>query len=218
MKIERHSLGIIGANCYLVYDEASKDALVIDPGDEFEILNMEIEALDLKVKNVFLTHAHYDHFGALDDLIKATKANLYYHEYDDELAKDAQKNCSLLTVRKAKTIASEPTELLLDGDVIDCGFCKVEVIHTPGHTPGSVCYKIGGDLFTGDTLFHLTMGRCDFYGGSNESMKASLSRLAAIDEDLAVHPGHSVESTLFFEKEHNIYMKHLIKENENNGL
>ena len=206
MKIETFPVGIIDTNCYVVTDENSGECLVIDPGD----MSAELESvLDGKnIKYILLTHGHYDHILAAAGLKQKTGAPVAIGKedadclHDDDLSR-AGLHFPLLQQKINADI------LLSGGSEIDFGGKKIKVIHTPGHTPGGVCYIFEDErvIFSGDTLFRLSAGRTDFETGSDYDMALSLKSLAALDGDYAVYPGHGPATTLDFEREHNPYMR-----------
>ena len=206
MKIETFPVGIIDTNCYVVTDENSGECLVIDPGD----MSAELESvLDGKnIKYILLTHGHYDHILAAAGLKQKTGAPVAIGKedadclHDDDLSR-AGLHFSLLQQKINADI------LLSGGSEIDFGVKKINVIHTPGHTPGGVCYIFEDErvIFSGDTLFRLSAGRTDFETGSDYDMALSLKTLASLSGDYAVYPGHGPATTLDFEREHNPYMR-----------
>lgn len=206
MKIETFPVGIIDTNCYVVTDENSGESLVIDPGD----MSAELEsALDGKnIKYILLTHGHYDHILAAAGLKQKTGAPVAIGKedadclHDDDLSR-AGLHFPLLQQKINADI------LLSDGSKLYFGGKKINVIHTPGHTPGGVCYVFEEKrvIFSGDTLFRLSAGRTDFETGSDYDMALSLKTLASLDGDYAVYPGHGPATTLDFERKHNPYMR-----------
>lgn len=205
MKLHHLMLGPLAVNCYVI-ETGNKNAIAIDIGGEYEKLKAMLDENGLTLKKILLTHGHYDHFGGVAQAVKDTGLQVYIH------SKDAH----MLTSRAdslADYISDAPFEpvdsfaVLEEGDKIELDELTVSVISTPGHTKGGVCYFCGDCVFTGDTLFALSMGRTDFPGGSPAEMHRSLLRLAKIEEDLKVYPGHNEFSTLSFEKRNNPYMK-----------
>lgn len=205
MKLHHISLGPLAVNCYVIETE-NKNAAAIDIGGNYPRLKALLEENGLTLKKILLTHGHYDHFGGVADAVKDSGAEVYIHEND----------ASMLTGRKeslSEEITYEPFapverfNTISDGDKITLDELTFNVIGSPGHTKGGVCYICGEYIFTGDTLFSLSMGRTDFPGGSPVEMRRSLLKLAEIEEDLKVCPGHNNMSTLAFEKRNNPYMK-----------
>ena len=194
MKITQVTAGSIGTNCYIIYNEATKSAVVIDPSDEAVLAEARIEALGLDVKAVLLTHGHFDHSGEAGKLADKLGVPIWMHPADKALP-------SWLTHGLPQT------RDLADGETLDFDGLRFTVIHTPGHTPGSVCFRCGDSLFAGDTLFAGSCGRTDLPGGSSKDMAASLRRLAAMEGDCTVYPGHGETSTLSAEREGNPYVQ-----------
>lgn len=198
MKLTALTAGSIGTNCYMVYQEDTRAAVVIDPGDEAVLVAARIDALGLNVKAVLLTHGHFDHSGEAAKIAKKTGAAVWMHPADRKLP-------SWLLHGLPKT------RDLSDGEELDFDGLRLRVIHTPGHTPGSVCFRCGDMLFAGDTLFAGSCGRTDLPGGSWQDMAASLRRLAKLDGDCAVYPGHGEATTLAVERKTNQYMQMAIQ-------
>ena len=193
MTVTSLPVGSIGTNCYLLYDEATRDAAVIDPGDNAKPVAARIRELGLNVRAILLTHGHFDHCGDVKRIRKLTGAPVYVHPADRGMP---------LPLRRGL----EADRDLAEGDVLDLAGTQLKVLHTPGHTPGSVCFLCGDLLFSGDTLFEGSCGRTDFPGGSWPEMLASLRRLAELEGDYKVYPGHGEETTLEQERRFNPYM------------
>ncbi len=196
-------VGYLQENCYIAYDE-DKVAVVIDPGDEGQKLVEAIRDRGLDVRYILLTHGHFDHTGAVMEIKNEFGAKLCVSGEDAEMLTDPQLSLAMRQRWKPEDISIDL--LLSDGDVIEAGKMRFEVIATPGHSKGSVTYRCENVLFTGDTLFQGDCGRTDLYGGSYEQIKASLRRLADLEGDYQVLPGHGPDSTLEEERLHNIYM------------
>lgn len=206
MKIERLPVGIYAANCYLVYCDDTKDALVIDPGGDSDEILDRIENLGLRVKYIILTHGHGDHIGGLLDVKNKTGAPILIHEKDEEYLKDSKKNLS--SMMSLGNVELEADRLLKDGDKLTLGKNTVEIIYTPGHTPGGISIKIDNCIFTGDTLFAGSVGRTDFAGGSYEEIIRSVNeRLIIYPDDTIIYPGHGPSSTIGREKNSNPFVK-----------
>ena len=196
-------VGYLQENCYIAYDE-DKVAVVIDPGDEGQKLVEAIRNRGLDVRYILLTHGHFDHTGAVMEIKNEFGAKLCVSGEDAEMLTDPQLSLAMRQRWKPEDISIGL--LLSDGDVIEAGKMRFEVIATPGHSKGSVTYRCENVLFTGDTLFQGDCGRTDLYGGSYEQIKASLRRLADLEGDYQVLPGHGPDSTLEEERLHNMYM------------
>lgn len=197
MKISMMQVGPIGTNCYIL--EHDNKIAVIDPGDEAGRILGELKKSDAQVEYILLTHGHYDHTTAVPELHKALpEAKIYIHQADANGAGS-----------RLFPLAGQVNDLLLydEGDTLPLGTLTIEVLHTPGHSPGSVTLKAGDVLFTGDTLFAGDCGRCDLYGGSYQTMLKSLKKLAALPGDYRVLPGHGPESTLEQERRYNQYVR-----------
>ena len=194
MKLTTLTLGSIGTNCYILYDETSKDAVVIDPSDEAALAEARIQALGLRVRAILLTHGHFDHGGDVERIRRRTGAPVYLHPADTALP-------SWLTHGVTHT------DELSDGEELDLAGMRFRVLHTPGHTPGSVCFLCGELLFAGDTLFAGSCGRTDLPGGSGADMMRSLRRLAELPGDYRVLPGHGEETALERERRSNPYLQ-----------
>lgn len=195
----------LGANMYLLTDsESGKKALVDCP----PIRNRQLAFLEendvRELEYIFLTHGHFDHILGLGDVLDRFGGKIVIHAADADCLHDREKAlCRWMPLNPLKYHADITVQ---DGDVILFGENRFEVLHTPGHTQGSVCYRCGDILFTGDTLFFETCGRVDFPGGDPMQMKNSLQRLAALDGIRRVLPGHNEETTLEHERAHNPYI------------
>ncbi|MEH2940333.1 MBL fold metallo-hydrolase [Lawsonibacter sp. JLR.KK007] len=194
MKVSMMQVGPIGTNCYILED--GKKAAVIDPGDEADRI---LAQLDVQVEYILLTHGHYDHTTGVPELHKALPgAKIYIHQADANGAGS-----------RLFPLAGQVDDLLLydEGDALPLGALTIEVLHTPGHSPGSVTLKAGDVLFTGDTLFAGDCGRTDLRGGSWEEILVSLGRLGKLEGNFHVLPGHGDTSDLDTERKINPYLK-----------
>jgi len=199
MIVKAMQLGAIGTNCYILGDEEAGVCAVIDPGDDAPIVLGAVKKLGLEVKYILLTHGHYDHTMAVPGVHAAfPNAPIYIHRAD---ASDEKKAPMLLMP------AIDGRVFWQDGDTLTLGALTIEVLHTPGHSRGSVVLRVGDVLFTGDTLFRGSMGRTDFEGGSYKDIMDSLKRLAQLPGDYQVKPGHEGTTTLETERKTNFYMQ-----------
>ncbi len=205
MKVTRIPVGDLRANCYIIETE-NKNAAAVDPGGDFEKIKAFLKDNNLDLKKILLTHGHYDHIGAAAQTAEEYGAQIYIHEQDSVMLTDRTANLAD-AIGGGKFIPTDNFNAINDGDVIRLDELEFEVIHTPGHTRGGVCYKCGNALFTGDTLFKMSMGRTDFPGGSMGEMYDSLKKLAALEGNYEVYPGHNETSTLDFERKNNVYLK-----------
>ena len=178
-------VGQLATQCYLVSLPDRDDCIVIDPGAEPERIRAALQKKRLAA--ILLTHGHFDHVGAVSALMDADTP-LYIHALDAPMLADPKLNlCRMI----GQTITAPPANhLLQEGDLVQAAGSTLTVLHTPGHTPGSVCYRAGDVLFTGDTLFHMGCGRTDFPGGSEADMRQSLARLAPLARECTIYPGH----------------------------
>lgn len=198
MKVKLLRVGPIGTNCYILEDDQTNLAAVIDPGDEPELIQEALEKEGVEVRYLLLTHGHYDHTTAVPALHRVyPQADIYIHQADANGA-----GSTLFP------LASEVDDLKLydEGDVIRLGDHEIQVLHTPGHSPGSVTLKVEDVLFTGDTLFAGSCGRTDLRGGSYEQIMQSLKRLGELKGDFHVCPGHEATSTLERERRSNPFL------------
>ena len=197
MQVKMMQVGPIGTNCYIL--EHDKKIAVIDPGDEGARILAELGKMEGQVEYILLTHGHYDHTTAVPELHAALpEARIYIHRADANGAGS-----------RLFPLARQVDGLLFygEGDTLPLGTLTIEVLHTPGHSPGSVTLKAGDALFTGDTLFAGDCGRTDLRGGSYEQIMASLKRLGELEGDFHVCPGHEGTSNLNRERKTNPYMK-----------
>ncbi|SMC54600.1 MBL fold metallo-hydrolase [Papillibacter cinnamivorans] len=202
MLIQSLQVGEIGTNCYLLMDEATHEAAVIDPGDEApRILRMAKDA-GATVKYILLTHGHFDHTLGVEGVQKATGATVYIHRGDA-----VPKGSSFM-----RGYPAGPETVFYDeGTKLPLGNLTIEVMHTPGHSRGSCVLRCGDVLFTGDTLFRDSCGRTDLPGGSYGEILRSLKRLAQLEGDYKVYPGHEGFSDLDYERRNNYYMHEALR-------
>ena len=212
MKFERFIIGMGEANGYIIYDENTLDALIIDPGDEESIFIKYIQKHGLKLKEIVLTHYHYDHIGAVEALKEKYSCPVSIHKKDVEGLKDPKINHSFRGYRRP--VAITPDRILSDGDNIQAGSVILTVVHTPGHTPGSICLMVKDEnmAFTGDTIFDDDLGRTDLEGGSAESMRRSiLNKISKWDDEIGIYPGHADSATMTFVRAKNKEYLDLLK-------
>ena len=198
MKVSVMQVGPIGTNCYFLQDEESGLMAIIDPGDDWERILHQVKKAEGEVKYILLTHGHYDHTTAVPDLVKALPGvQVYIHQADANGAGS-----------QLFPLAAQVKDLnnYDEGDTLSLGSLTIEVLHTPGHSKGSVTLKVGDVLFTGDTLFCGSCGRTDLRGGSYEEIMASLKRLGELEGDFHVCPGHDRTYTLERERKYNPFL------------
>lgn len=194
-------LSMCDTNSYIVGSSQNNAVLIDAPADSDYILET-IKTYNLTLKKILLTHGHFDHVGAVADLVDKTNCEVYIHMNDlGKLTNDEFLLTNLFHARGIRKFAD--AKPLIDGDIIKQDELEFKVIHTPGHTSGSVCYAIENNLFTGDTLFYRSMGRTDMPDGDDIQMLKSLRKLSNIEENYIVYPGHMKNSTLEDEKKYN---------------
>ena len=193
MKGMKITVGPLETNSYLVYDDETNKGVLIDPGAEASAILDTITRLKIEIEYIILTHTHFDHIGAVKPVQKYTNAPVLVNVNETNIKPD----WTVLNVN--------------DGQKVPCENLVFEFILTPGHTPGSMCVKCESTLFTGDTLFRENCGRCDLPGGDYLNMLKSLKRLAQLEGDYTVCPGHGDVSMLSYEREHNPYMRESLK-------
>ena len=198
--IETLVLGDYEVNCYLVWGEGSESCVVIDPGYDEDIILSAARKLGKRIEAILLTHGHFDHVGAVRQVFSQTDCDIYLCPAD----------CQMPEQMTAGPLCY--THSYQEGDVLTLAGCTFRVLHTPGHTPGSVCLICDNCLFSGDTLFAGSCGRTDLRGGDYTQMLASLKRLALLEGDYHVLPGHDVSSTLARERQTNYYMKEALSQ------
>ena len=207
MILERLAVGSYAANCYIIADQDTKEAIVVDPGGEADRIYKKIESKMLDVKYIVLTHGHGDHIGAVEQLKKLTSAKVLIHHDDGELLEDASMN---LTINmNGPDVAFKADETIGDDTKLTIGKHTCEVIHTPGHTKGGIClyFKASKILFSGDTLCYGSIGRTDLYGGNHKQMISAIKdKLLVLEDDVTVYPGHGASTTIGFERKKNPFL------------
>ena len=191
----RLPLGVYQANCYIIREENSTSCCVLDPGGEAKKVLEFMQVRDLTLDAILLTHGHFDHVGAVKELHEATGCKVYL--------------CAEDLSMPAKWTAGDLfyTDTYAEGDVLELSGLSIRILHTPGHTPGSVCLLVDDTLYTGDTLFARSCGRTDLPGGDSQVILRSLRRLNDLEGEYTVCPGHSGSTTLSLEREYNPFMK-----------
>lgn len=203
--IQQRVLGMVSTNVYVCMHAETKEAFIVDPADDADEIIRLVSAMGAKPCAILLTHGHFDHIGAADTLRKRYEIPVYAEEHEKELLSSPALN---LSGGWADSLTLTADHLLKDGDMLNIAGFTIRVLHTPGHTPGGCCYELVGEdiLFSGDTLFYMSVGRTDFPGSSGAAMRMSLHRLLEeLSEDTQVLPGHGESTTIGYEKRNNPY-------------
>ena len=195
LKIDVKELGIYFGNCYLIREEQSKSCCVIDPGGNANKVLTYLDENGLTLEAILLTHGHFDHVGAVKELYEKTLCKVYLHT-DDLMLPESLSAGPLFYTHEYD-----------EGDVLELAGLTIRVMHTPGHTEGSVCLLVDDVIFSGDTLFSHSCGRTDLPGGDWATITKSLARLANLEGNFWVYPGHGPSTTLRDEKKYNPYMR-----------
>jgi len=206
MRIQTCILGRIRTNCYIITNEETKKAIIIDPADQAQEIEKKLKEQELIPVAILLTHGHFDHIMAASALAHDYNIPIYASEWEKELLADPRLNCS---ETMSRSIALVPNILLKDNEQIALAGMNIKVIHTPGHTAGGVCYYFFDDvvLFSGDTLFFESTGRTDFPTGNAKCLLESIhNKLMALSNEVKVYPGHGVSTTIGYERSNNPYL------------
>ena len=188
--LKRLVVGPYQANCYILAYKDTKECLVIDPGGDVYRIVGEVNRNELKVRYILITHGHIDHIGGAEELRRITRAPVFIHPLD------------------APGLTFSPDANLYDGQQIDLGAYRISVLHTPGHSPGGVCFHAPGAVFTGDTLFAGSVGRTDFPGGDHHRLiEGVVKKIFPLGDELRVYPGHGPASTIGRERSTNPFFR-----------
>ena len=206
MEVIKIVLGPIETNTYLVLNEDTLETVIIDPACVSDALVSAIDSEGLIPRAILLTHGHFDHVSGIDQLRDKYGIKVYVHKLDAAMITNAEQN--LASFFGTTNSLRPPDETFEDGETVGVAGMCFKVIHTPGHTSGSVCFQTGSALFTGDTLFNMSIGATDFPGGDYETLKDSLSKLVeVVNTDYIVYPGHGASSSFFYERANNPYLR-----------
>jgi len=201
-------VGMLACNCSILGDDLTGDAVVIDPGDDIDQIQQILAKRHLRVKYIIATHAHIDHVGGIEKLKQLTGAAVMMHRSDLPLYQNLALQAEWLGV--AAPAVTDVDQFVKEGDVLHCGALNLEVMHTPGHSPGSVSLHVPGEnqkILSGDTLFQGSIGRTDLWGGSmDEILRSIRSRLHIFPDETSVFPGHDLPTTIGEERERNPFL------------
>lgn len=199
-------LGYVQTNCYILSHKRTKEAIVIDPADQGNVIIDYIHREDLKVKAILLTHGHFDHILAAKEVSKELNVKIYANKKEKELLNDSSMNYSKMA---GCDYTLQLEDMLEDGQIIHMAGFTIKVIYTPGHTIGGTCYYFDNEkvLFSGDTLFHETIGRTDLPTGDSKSLISSIKeKLMVLENEVLVYPGHGDSTSIGYEREFNEYL------------
>ena len=205
-KIDSRILGMVGTNCYLLCNMDIKECVLIDPADSQDEISRMIDESGCSLKGILLTHGHFDHIGAANEVREHYGIKIYASCDEEKLLASPARNLSNAYGMSLRVTADV---LHNDGDILELAGLKIKAIHTPGHTKGSCCYylKDEGVLFSGDTVFYGSVGRTDFPGGSTAEIVRSLHKLVdSLPEETEVFPGHDASTTIGYEKRYNPFV------------
>lgn len=206
MKVEHDVVGVVGTNCYFAVNEETKECLIIDPGDNADMLAEKIRQGGYTPVAILLTHGHFDHIMGVEGLRETFHIPVYVHEDDEQMLKRPDLNAGAMIGARVSLMADE---LLHDGDELMLAGMKIRVLHTPGHTPGGVCFYFPEEevLFSGDTLFCESVGRTDLPGGSMGALIRSLKeRVMKLPDLTVVYTGHGEPTKIGYEKQNNPFL------------
>jgi len=205
LEIKYFAVGPLETNCIIIADTLTAKACVVDPGDEPHIISAELASENWQMESIVLTHGHYDHIGAVDELFKEMNPAVYIHAKDEPMLRDSMKNLS--SFLGFEYTVSAPVSNLEQGQILQIGQTEVTVIEIPGHSPGSIGLAGEGFAVVGDTLFASSIGRTDFPFGSHEQLIQSISeKILTLQPHTYIYPGHGPSTTVIEEKHGNPFL------------
>ena len=205
MKLKTLNQGLFRVNNYILFDEETKDAVLIDAGGDFKEIKSALDELGANLKYLLNTHSHMDHIAGDEEIQRNFDVPIYMHKDDEVLLKAFKESLKMFGMPDYEL--PENITFIEDGQTFKLGNKEIKTIHTPGHTKGGVSYLVDDILFSGDTLFYESVGRTDFYGGNYKQLVSSIKdKLFVLPDNTRVYPGHGIETTIGHEKENNSYV------------
>jgi len=202
MLLETLVVGPLAVNCYIFACEKTHQAAIVDPGDEADQILSVVKKLDCRVKYILLTHGHIDHLSQIPILKNKLKAEFLMHEQDIPLVQSASTQAALFGLPDPGDL--KPDRFLNDGDIIHLGELTIQVIHSPGHSPGSITFQVNQKLFVGDLIFNGSIGRTDLPGGDYSQIIESIQKkIFTLPDSVEIYPGHGPATTVGIEKNTN---------------
>ena len=204
MNVRQIPVGPLQTNCFIISCDHTSQAIIVDPGDISQILLDTINPLD--IAGVYLTHGHFDHIGGVNRIISETGAPLFIHKNDSIMLSDPRANGAGMF--GGDVLVEHPATYLKEGDNVEFGECALKVLHTPGHSKGSISFYAEGEfVIAGDTLFRMSVGRWDLPGGDYDTLMSSLRKaFLPMPDNTVVYPGHGEATTVGFERLHNQFL------------
>lgn len=205
MIIKIFPLGLIRTNSYLVIDEETKEAIIIDLGGQHQVILDEIQKYNANLKYILNTHGHFDHILGEKEAQDELGVDVFVHEADKIMVENLSTQLEKFGF-VSNADAPSNIKTFTEQDIFKIGNKEIKIIHTPGHTPGSSCFLVENNLFSGDTLFYTSVGRTDFEGGSFEQLSHSIKeKLFVLNDEITVYPGHDAKTSIGYEKKYNCY-------------
>ena len=205
-KVKRLAVGPLASNCYIVWDDKVKQGVIIDPGEDADIILRTVKEIGIEIKYILATHGHFDHVAAVAPVKRELNADFLAHKDDFFFIEDGENAARRWGFKIEQP--PKPDRFIEDGDIIEVGGFEFEVLHTPGHSPGGVSFLHDRMLFSGDTLFQGNIGRTDFRMGSFEELSNSIKkRLYTLPDDTTVYTGHGPITTIGVEKRYNVFVR-----------
>jgi glyoxylase-like metal-dependent hydrolase (beta-lactamase superfamily II) len=205
MFIKGLAVGQLGTNCFIAADDDTLDCIIIDPGDEPEMILDIVKTNNFHIIKIICTHTHFDHIGALPEIKEFSNAPIVFHKEELTIFEAAKDMAAFWGFNVGEL--PQPDEFIADADIIKVGNLSFTVMHTPGHSPGGICLYGHGHLFSGDTIFADSVGRTDLPGGDHNKLKNSFNRLMKLPDITKVLPGHGGPTTILRERQYNFFGK-----------